>query len=94
MGAASWVMQHLWCSTMSGYAKKSSSNNIDGSFLTKSSGFQMPLHYPRFNKSDYEKMDEVRLRLLLAEYGLRFDDWGLDEVRAYAIGAFLWPDQL
>ncbi|KAL9678003.1 hypothetical protein QQ045_015841 [Rhodiola kirilowii] len=59
----------------------------------KISRFQMSLHYPRFKKEDYEKMDEVSLKLLLGEYGLKFEG-SLDQLREYAIGTFLWPDQL
>ncbi|KAI6704672.1 hypothetical protein NL676_007634 [Syzygium grande] len=55
-------------------------------------GFQMPLHYPRYKKVDYENMEEWRLDMLLREYGLGFNG-NLDEKRAYAMGAFLWPDQ-
>ncbi|XP_062088115.1 uncharacterized protein LOC133794747 [Humulus lupulus] len=59
---------------------------------TYPSGFQMPLHYPRYSKADYEKMDEWKLDSLLMEYGLSFKG-ALDEKREYAKGAFLWPDQ-
>ncbi|CAI0460552.1 unnamed protein product [Linum tenue] len=52
----------------------------------------MPLHYPRYSKSDYEAMEEWRLDLLLSQYGIRLGGT-VDEKRAYAIGAFLWPDQ-
>ncbi|KAG6387476.1 hypothetical protein SASPL_152666 [Salvia splendens] len=55
-------------------------------------GFEMPLHYPRYAKSDYEKMDEERLDLLLQQYGLNFGG-DLEEKRRFAMGAFLWPDQ-
>lgn len=55
-------------------------------------GFEMPLHYPRYKKSDYEKMEEWKLDLLLKQYGLSFQGT-LDEKRAFAMGAFLWPDQ-
>jgi hypothetical protein len=56
--------------------------------------FQMPLHYPRYTKADYEKMEEWRLDLLLKQYGLTAVSKGtLQEKRAYAIGAFLWPGQ-
>lgn len=55
-------------------------------------GFQMPLHYPRYTKSDYEKMEEWKLDMLLLEYGLSFRG-NLDEKRKFAMGAFLWPDQ-
>ncbi|KAE7995232.1 hypothetical protein FH972_000053 [Carpinus fangiana] len=57
-----------------------------------SSGFQMPLHYPRYKKADYEKMEEWKVELLLKQYGLSFEGT-LDEKRAYAMGAFMWPDQ-
>ena len=55
-------------------------------------GFQMPLHYPRYTKADYENMDEWKIDLLLKEYGLSVKGT-LDEKRAFAMGAFLWPDQ-
>ncbi|KAK9267374.1 hypothetical protein L1049_009799 [Liquidambar formosana] len=56
-------------------------------------GFQMPLHYPRYTKADYENMEEWKLDMLLREYGLNFKGT-LDEKRSYAMGAFLWPDQV
>ncbi|KAG6641915.1 hypothetical protein CIPAW_09G107200 [Carya illinoinensis] len=56
------------------------------------SAFQMPLHYPRYKKADYQKMEEWKVDLLLEQYGLKFKG-NLDEKRAYAMGAFLWPDQ-
>ncbi|KAI3456575.1 hypothetical protein Pfo_013238 [Paulownia fortunei] len=55
--------------------------------------FRMPIHYPRYKKDDYEKMEEWKLDNLLQQYGLAFDG-SLEEKRAYAMGAFLWPDQL
>ncbi|KAK7245978.1 hypothetical protein RIF29_40834 [Crotalaria pallida] len=57
-----------------------------------SSGFQMPLHYPRYTKADYERMEDWKVDLLLKEYGLSCKGT-LDEKRAFAMGAFLWPDQ-
>lgn len=54
--------------------------------------FQMPLHYPCYTKSDYEKMEEWKVELLLKEYGLSFKG-SLAEKRRFAMGAFLWPDQ-
>jgi len=51
--------------------------------------FQMPLHYPRYTVSDYEKMPEWRLDCLLTEYGLPVSG-DLNEKRKYAIGAFTW----
>ncbi|KAI3466429.1 hypothetical protein Pfo_023092 [Paulownia fortunei] len=33
-------------------------------------GFQMRLHYPRYVKSDYEKMEEWQVEMLLRQYGL------------------------
>lgn len=56
------------------------------------SGFQMPLHYPRYTKADYESMEEWKVDFLLKQYGLSFKGT-LDEKRAFAMGAFLWPDQ-
>lgn len=56
-------------------------------------GFQMPLHYPRYKKEDYEKMEEWKVDMLLREYGIGFKG-SLEEKRNFAIGAFLWPDQL
>ncbi|KAL3508383.1 hypothetical protein ACH5RR_027784 [Cinchona calisaya] len=57
------------------------------------STFQMPLHYPRYKKEDYQKMEEWKVDLLLKEYGLNFGG-SLEEKRKFAMGAFLWPDQL
>ncbi|KAF3320000.1 hypothetical protein FCM35_KLT22399 [Carex littledalei] len=56
-------------------------------------GFQMPLHYPRYKKEDYEKMEEWRIDQLLREYGLVVNG-SLEEKRDFAMGAFLWPDQM
>ncbi|KAH6775813.1 hypothetical protein C2S52_013374 [Perilla frutescens var. hirtella] len=54
-------------------------------------GFQMPVHYPRYVRSDYEKMEEWQLDLLLRQYGLNYKG-DLEEMRKFAMGAFLWPD--
>uniref|UniRef100_A0A0A8ZIX1 DUF7722 domain-containing protein n=1 Tax=Arundo donax TaxID=35708 RepID=A0A0A8ZIX1_ARUDO len=54
--------------------------------------FQMPLHYPRYKKADYETMPEWRVDCLLREYGLPVEG-DLDSKRKFAMGAFLWPDQ-
>ncbi|PKA53798.1 hypothetical protein AXF42_Ash011277 [Apostasia shenzhenica] len=60
----------------------------------KVSCFQMPLHYPRYNKDDYEAMPEWKLDCLFREYGLPVSgDVGVDYKRKFAIGAFLWPSQ-
>ncbi|XP_051136355.1 uncharacterized protein LOC127255000 [Andrographis paniculata] len=58
----------------------------------ESSTFKMPVHYPRYVKSDYEKMEEWRLDVLLQQYGVSFSG-SLEEKRRFAMGAFLWPDQ-
>ena len=50
----------------------------------------MSLHYPKYTKRDYEKMEEGKLNLLLKQYGLCFDGT-LKGKRAFAIGMFLWP---
>ncbi|XP_027338233.1 uncharacterized protein LOC113852192 [Abrus precatorius] len=70
--------------------KGSSSNEVANEY--PSSGFQMPLHYPRYTKPDYESMEEWKVNLLLMQYGLSFKGT-LDEKRAFAMGTFLWPDQ-
>ncbi|KAJ4719958.1 Cytoplasmic tRNA 2-thiolation protein 1 [Melia azedarach] len=61
----------------------------------KSSGssccFKMPLHYPRYNKRDYQVMPEWKLDRLLTEYGLSTHG-DLAYKREFAMGAFLWPD--
>ncbi|KAJ3673616.1 hypothetical protein LUZ60_005608 [Juncus effusus] len=56
-------------------------------------GFRMPLHYPRYKKEDYAKMEEWKVDQLLREYGLDFEG-SLEEKREFAMGAFLWPDQI
>lgn len=67
------------------YYYKKNNNNI-------SYGFQMPLHYPRYKKADYEKMPEWKIDCLLKEYGLPATG-DVDQKRKFAMGAFLWPDQ-
>ncbi|EOY24936.1 hypothetical protein QUC31_009027 [Theobroma cacao] len=54
--------------------------------------FQMPLHYPRYKKSDYENMPERQLDCLLNEYGLPVIG-DVNQKRKFAMGAFLWPSQ-
>ncbi|RWR93198.1 hypothetical protein CKAN_02243500 [Cinnamomum micranthum f. kanehirae] len=54
--------------------------------------FQMPLHYPRYNKADYETMPEWKLDCLLKEYGLPLMGNTMEK-RQFAMGAFLWPSQ-
>ncbi|KAI5655369.1 hypothetical protein M9H77_32556 [Catharanthus roseus] len=66
-------------------------NNADGSKNNFKywHGFQMPLHYPRYKKSDYEKMPKWKLDCLLKQYGLPVIG-DADEKRKFAMGAFLW----
>ncbi|KAG5538262.1 hypothetical protein RHGRI_019000 [Rhododendron griersonianum] len=52
--------------------------------------FQMPLHYPRYTKAEYEAMPEWKLDCLLTEYGLPVTG-DVSHKRKFAIGAFLWP---
>lgn len=59
-------------------------------------GFQMPLHYPSYSKSDYENMPEWQLDRLLSEYGLPSSVAAAGDVerkRKFTIGAFVWPRQ-
>ncbi|KAL3829729.1 hypothetical protein ACJIZ3_018531 [Penstemon smallii] len=51
--------------------------------------FQMPLHYPRYTKAEYEGMAEWKLDCLLAEYGL-YVNGDVNHKRKFAMGAFLW----
>lgn len=55
----------------------------------QSGSFQMPLHYPRYTRDDYETMQEWKLDCLLREYGLPVTG-DVEEKRKYAMGAFLW----
>ncbi|GAB4857489.1 hypothetical protein Ancab_015398 [Ancistrocladus abbreviatus] len=55
--------------------------------------FQMPLHYPRYSKRDYETMPEWKLDRLLMEYGLPAGG-DVEQKRKFAMGAFLWPSQI
>ncbi|KAE8676869.1 hypothetical protein F3Y22_tig00111582pilonHSYRG01430 [Hibiscus syriacus] len=52
--------------------------------------FQMPLHYPKYTKADYEAMPEGKLNCLLKEYGLPVSG-DVEQKRSFAMGAFLWP---
>ncbi|CAK7324103.1 unnamed protein product [Dovyalis caffra] len=56
----------------------------------KCGGFQMPLHYPRYSRSEYETMPEWQLDRLLTEYGLPVVG-SVEQKRKFSIGAFLWP---
>jgi hypothetical protein len=53
-----------------------------------SCSFQMPLHYSRYKKADYEAMPERRVDYLLREYGLPVAG-DIDDKRRFAMGAFL-----
>lgn len=52
--------------------------------------FQMPVHYPRHKRADYETMPEWKLDFLLTQYGLPVFG-NLEEKRSFTMGAFLWP---
>ncbi|WOH06698.1 hypothetical protein DCAR_0626126 [Daucus carota subsp. sativus] len=51
--------------------------------------FQMPVHYPRYSKSDYENMPEWQIDRLLSQYGLPWTG-SLDQKKRFAMDAFLW----
>ncbi|KAF3608189.1 hypothetical protein Bca4012_074671 [Brassica carinata] len=89
MGKVSLLLNFL----ISHAAKQESMENFDRNGAS-GSGFKMPLHYPKYTKDDYEKMEEWRLDLLLSDYGLiAFHDTStLHEKRAIAIETFLWPN--
>ncbi|KAH7651567.1 hypothetical protein IHE45_20G066000 [Dioscorea alata] len=52
--------------------------------------FQMPLHYPKYTKEEYESMPEKVLDRLLSEYGLPVTG-DVAEKRKLAVTSFLWP---
>lgn len=54
--------------------------------------FQMPLHYPRYKKRDYEEMPEWKVDCLLREYGLPVSG-DVNHKRNFAMGAFLWKSE-
>ncbi|KAJ0049532.1 hypothetical protein Pint_15033 [Pistacia integerrima] len=54
--------------------------------------FQMPLHYPRYKKKDYENMPEWKLDCLFKEYGLPIVG-DVNQKRKFAMGAFVWPSE-
>ncbi|KAE8662056.1 hypothetical protein F3Y22_tig00113721pilonHSYRG00167 [Hibiscus syriacus] len=60
--------------------------------IEKCCSFKMPLHYPKFNKCEYENMAEWQLDCLLHQYGLPVNG-DVNQKRNYAMGAFLWPSQ-
>lgn len=51
--------------------------------------FQMPLHYPRYTRAEYETMPEWKLDCLLRQYGLPVTG-DVEQKRKFAMGAFLW----
>ncbi|KAJ0255192.1 hypothetical protein HA466_0099840 [Hirschfeldia incana] len=55
----------------------------------QSNNFKIPIHYPKYTKSDYEKMPEWQLDQLLREYGLPIIG-DSNEKRKFVIGTFLW----
>ncbi|KAL4562958.1 hypothetical protein LXL04_026989 [Taraxacum kok-saghyz] len=94
MGLSS-LLYYVWSVILVGQSNDGNGNSdFKVKQKTSSTGFQMPLHYPRYKKQDYEKMEEWRLDLLLQQYGLSFNGLSLDEKRCYVMGAFLWPCQL
>lgn len=52
--------------------------------------FQVPLHYPRYTREDYESMSEELLDRLFEAYGLSAAGQTLEAKRNTAIRTFLW----
>ncbi|XP_056846672.1 uncharacterized protein LOC108816218 [Raphanus sativus] len=65
---------------------------VDGVSQNQSNNFKIPIHYPKYTKSDYEKMPEWQLDQLLREYGLPIIG-DSNEKRKFVIGAFLWSPE-
>lgn len=84
------------CTAMHGGGLRPSGHHCQQQAATKDNknlcSFQMPLHYPRYKKSDYATMPEWQLDCLLKQYGLPVIG-DIDQKKKYAMGAFLWPDQ-
>lgn len=55
----------------------------------KCRSFEMPLHYPRYTRAEYEVMPEWKLDCLLTAYGLPVTG-DVNQKRKFAMGAFLW----
>ncbi|KAJ4823811.1 hypothetical protein Tsubulata_005657 [Turnera subulata] len=83
-----FALPHLITSTTGFNPNQGSKKSGDD----KCSCFQMPLHYPRYKKRDYETMPEERLDCLLKQYGLPAVG-DVNEKRKFAMGAFLWPEE-
>lgn len=75
------------------YSKECLSPVMKSSPRTSCETFQVPLDYPRYKKEDYERMEEWKLDQLLREYGLVINGT-VEEKREYAMGTFLWPDEI
>lgn len=71
------------------HKKENVTTNNGGHASSSSCFFQMPVHYPRYSKSDYENMPEWQLDRLLSQYGLPCIG-SLEQKKKFAMGAFLW----
>ncbi|GAB4834525.1 hypothetical protein Ancab_032783 [Ancistrocladus abbreviatus] len=83
------------CSTVHGLRPDGQHQPHQGMSKSKQQNFcfQMPLHYPRYSKREYETMPEWKLDHLLMEYGLPTGG-DVDQKRKFAMGTFLWPSQI
>ncbi|KAK3227992.1 hypothetical protein Dsin_007854 [Dipteronia sinensis] len=77
---------------MPGLDRQNGHQNQVGKKEINCCSFQMPLHYPRYTKRDYETMPEWKLDCLLKQYGLPVVG-DVNQKRNFAMGAFLWPSQ-
>lgn len=78
--------------TMALMLASSRPNGQQGRGCNEKCSFQMPLHYPKYTKKDYENMPEWKLDCLLRQYGLPVNG-DVNYKRTFAMGAFLWPSQ-
>ena len=93
--ALNWLLHSAYNIVLGYPNEKTTKEEVSKSMkISYVSDFQMLVHYPRYNKTDYLKMEEWRVDLLLQQYGLKFEAKNIDEKRAFAMGAFLWPDQI
>ncbi|KAL5727103.1 hypothetical protein ACHQM5_000335 [Ranunculus cassubicifolius] len=88
-------MSGAGCQNLSYKLNAIGANGIGNSESSKRrwASFEMPLHYPRYKKTDYETMPERQLDCLLKQYGLPVTGDNAHK-RKFAMGAFHWPCQI
>ncbi|KAI3859657.1 hypothetical protein MKX03_031171 [Papaver bracteatum] len=73
----------------SGQMARQQNNERTSSSSCRGMYFQMPLHYPRYTKAEYQTMPEWKIDALLKQYGLPVTG-DIVYKRNFAMGSFLW----